>query len=82
MEQLIEERERGHKIVYKGAEKDIIESMLNDPQYMLTRKEKPKVVELLYNYKEIIVPGLSPEFRGGNAFSKPHRIVLAHNDPI
>ena len=82
MEQLIEEMERGHKTIYKSAEKDIIKSMLNDPQCMLTEEEKPKVVELLHNYKEIIVPGLSPEFRGGNAFFKPHRIVLAHNDPI
>mgnify|MGYP006983423691 CR=1 FL=1 len=31
---------------------------------------------------QIIVPGLSPKFKKGNAFFKPFKIVLTHNEPI
>ena len=80
MEQLIGERNKGQKTIYKGAEQEIIKEMVKESA--CSEEQKAQLEELLTRYKEILVPGLTAEFTGGNAFFQPHQIKLTHEDPI
>ena len=71
MEQLIEERNKGQKTIYKGAEQEIIKEMVKESK--CSNEQKRQLAELLTNNKEILVPGLTSEFTGGNAFFQPHQ---------